>query len=156
MSCGNSYIVQHYSGHIQDARDTLKRQPLSHATFTGSGLPVPLAGNIFADKGYLRSFHAGIILDGPNQASSIRTTFYDTSGTPVGTEPELFTFISFAQKISSTTEGFTENDFKFEEKGMYFNEGIGFMTEPVLGTPTILQVDALLCYVKSTDVYEDN
>ena len=102
----SSLIVQHYSGHIQDARDTLKRQTLTNTSFTGSSLPTGISGNIVADSGYLRMFHSGLVLTSGNQVSAIRTIFYDTSGTPTGTERELFSFVSFASKVGSTTYGF--------------------------------------------------
>lgn len=153
MSFGNSYIVQHYSGHIQDERDTLKDKSLTLFNLSTGSISPPSSQSLFTGQGRLKVFNCDIILTGPSQVSAVRTVFYDTSGVPTGTEPVLFSIISFAQKQSSVTEGFSQHSYNFPERGVVFENGIGLSCSVLYGTPTIAFVDANFGYVATDDDY---
>jgi hypothetical protein len=150
---GNSYIVQHYSGHIEDTRDTLRDKPLTLHNVSANSISTPSSQSFLVAQGRLKVFNCDIILSAPTQISAVRTTFYDTSGAPTGTEPVLFSIISFAQKIGGNTEGFSQHSYNFPERGVVFENGIGSICEALLGTPTIAYVDANFGYVADTDDY---
>lgn len=153
MSSGNSYIVQHYSGHIQDARDTLKDKPLSRFNFMGSSITPPTSQNLIQDTGRLKTFLCDIIQTSPSNVCAIQTDFYDTSGVPTGSEPKLFGIISFAQKIAGVNEGFTQHNYQFPEQGIPFKNGVGVLCTPLFGNPTIVNVDAFFGYISQGDDY---
>ena len=152
-SIGNSYLTQHYSGHIQDSRDTLKDKYLTTYAFSANGLSVPSAGNVIAEPGRLKLFDADIIIESPDNDVGVRVYLYDTSGTPTGSEPNLFNVLAFATKSSGSTYGLSTHNINFPERGLIFENGIGFKVEALIGTATISFVDALFGYVKPEDDY---
>lgn len=120
---------------------------LSNFNFSANSVTLPSSQNLFTGSGRLLVFNCDIILTGPSSVSATRTTFYDTSGTPTGSEPVLFSIISFAQKVTGVTEGYSQHAYTFPSLGLVFNEGVGIQCEVIVGTPSILQVEAMFGYV---------
>lgn len=78
--------------------------------------------------------------------SAVRSTFYDVSGSPTGTEPILFSILSGATFPSSGTSvvGETQHDLDF--RGITFENGIGVICEQVINTPLVTAVSATIFY----------
>ena len=153
MSFGNSYIVQHYSGHIEDTRDTLRDKPLTMAHFVGASITPPVSNNVVQGSGRLKLFACDAVLTERSSVSAMQIDFYDTSGSPTGSEPKIFGMIAFAQKVGGVNEGFTQHNIVFPEAGVRFENGIGSICTPLFGNPTIVSVDANFGYVATNDDY---
>lgn len=149
----NSISTHHLPIRLTDLRDTLKDKPLTIENLSSTDISGDSSQSIFAGEGRLKVFNCDIILSSTSQISAIRTTFYDTSGIPSGSEPVLFSIISFAQKISSNSSGFSQHSYNFSDGGISFSNGIGCISEPLLNGPTIAFVEANFGYVSTNDDY---
>ena len=96
------------------------------------------SANVLIGKGRLRKFTCDVILD----TGIARTRFFDTSGSPDGTEPLLFGFLSEAQGNDKRNN----HNFDFPGEGLHFQNGVGVLCEVVDGTPTIDGVEAVGYY----------
>lgn len=148
--------VLNVSSMIEDNRDTLKEKPLTTFNLSANGIAVPSAQNLLAVDGRLKTFTCDIIVDGAASVNAVRTIFYDTSGVPTGSEPVLFSIISFAQKIAGVTQGFSQHNYHFAERGIPFQHGIGIACSSLLGgSPNVAFVDANFGYVAPDDDYPE-
>ena len=116
-----------------------------HITTTPS-FPGIFATNLIVGPGRLRMFEGGEVLNDPNEGI-VRTTFYDTAGVPTGSEPVLFSFLSFCEKSSgNATRDFQQHTFNFPGAGARFKEGIGYIADQMDGNPQFIAVDGCLYY----------
>ena len=104
------------------------------------------ATNVIVGPGRLRMFEGGEVLEDDTEGV-VRTTFYDTSGVPTGSEPVIVSFLSFCEKSSGNSiRDFAQHTFAFPGKGVVFKHGIGYMSEQINGSPTFVAVDGCLYY----------
>jgi len=149
----NSIATHHLPVRLTDLRDTLKAKPLTIENISANNIPGDSSQNFLVAEGRLKVFNCDIILSSNDQISAVRTTFYDTSGVPTGSEPVLFSIISFAQKIGPNSSGFSQHSYQFPDGGIAFSNGIGSICEAILGTPTVAFVDANFGYIATGDDY---
>lgn len=149
----NSLMTHHLPARLGDLRDTLRDKPLTSYVFSSDAIPVPSAGNVIAEPGRLKVFNASIIIESADNQAAVRTYIYDTSGTPTGSERDLFNVLSFATKALGNTYGLSTHNIVFPEQGLAFEHGIGFKVEALIGTATISFVDAFFGYVRPADDY---
>lgn len=115
-------------------------------SFPGIPIPTIVATNVIVGPGRLRLFEGGEVLT-DDAEGVVRTTFYDTSGVPTGTEPVIVSFLSFCEKASgNSVRDFQQHTFSFPGKGVVFKNGIGYIAEQIDGTPQFVAVDGCLYY----------
>lgn len=148
----NSIHSPHFSSYVAKHGNVLRPKDLQIVNFQAQDLIPTISGNILQDAGRLRSFNAYIIEGGAGAINAIRTTLYDTSGTPTEEEPELFSFLSYARRESGITSGFSKHNLIFPELGIKFEKGIGFISVAVLGTPVLTDIEANFGYVRESDI----
>lgn len=128
---------------LNDQLDTLN---LSLVHFT---MPPPLAtpfvGSFISGAGRLRFFTCDTVTECNNDGIT-RTTLYDSSGNPSGTEPVLYSFLSFSSQISNSTASFQNHEIYFPGNGLYYKNGVGIISQRVLGLPDIIGVDMKIYY----------
>jgi len=151
---GSCYKTRHHEDIMFNVRDTLRPKRIQNASFELEGLDyvVPISGNIISEPGRLKLFNYQLLLTGPDQVDAVKTTFYDTSGVPTGTEPRLFGTTSCIQKVQGSTAGKSTENIMFPEEGLTFTEGIGFISEAIIGNPILENVNVIVNYVKEEDM----
>jgi len=149
----NSIITPHLSSHIVKHADVLRKRDLQIVNIQGENLTPTISGNILADvAGRIQIFNCDIIEGGGGAVNAIRTTFYDTSGIPVVEDPVLFRIISYGKRETGITSGFAQKNLVFPELGVKFQNGIGFICDPILGSPVITEIDAIFGYILESDI----
>lgn len=112
---------------------------------TAPSIITPFAGSLITTPGRVRQFDCDMVIEAPADGF-VRTTFYDTSGTPVGIEPVLWSILSFSSKSAGSTVGFQTHNLSFPGNGLYFKNGIGVICQRISGAPVIQAVASMIYY----------
>lgn len=105
----------------------------------------PYAAVLIPHPGRLRKFACDLIIS-DSQDGAIRTTFYDTDQVPTGSEPVLYSMISYTEKVGAQETAIQTHDPVFPGEGIQFKRGIGVICQRILNSPTIVHVDAVFYY----------
>lgn len=151
---GSCYKTRHHEDIMFNVRDTLRPRRIQNASFELEGLDYsePISGNIISEPGRLKLFNYQLLLGGTDQVHAVKTTFYDTSGVPTGTEPRLFGTTACVTKNQGIAAGKATENISFPEEGLRFTEGVGFISEAILGDTILQNVNVIVNYVKEEDM----
>ena len=128
---------------LNDELDTVDLS-LVHITNAPS-ITSPFVAPLITGPGRLRHFSCDTVTTVTGDGIT-RTTFYDTSGSPSGTEPVLYSFLSFSSQTASSTSSFQDHEISFPGNGLYYTNGVGVICQRVSGIPNITAVDAKIYY----------
>lgn len=108
-------------------------QPKAFSIFGTSSAPsLPFAGNFVSVPCVWKKVVCDTAVSNPTGIGWIITTFYDTSGTPTGSEPVLLRMLhpSLSQSNGITGAwGTPQHDIEFPDGGLICNDGIGVICQ---------------------------